>query len=288
MTSPTEAPGKTGIARFVPHLLLVPVTIVTLYPVLYVIKLALSGVGGVSASPWPWPERFNLDAFTAVIDRHDAQGHWLFGRQLGNSLAVSLATTVLGITLACTAAYGFARFEFPGRRAGLLGFLATQMFPGILTMIPLYVLMQKLGLLDSMSGLTLVYSTTAIPFCTWTLKGYFDTLPKEIEESATMDGATRFQIFTRIIIPLSAPAIAVTALFSFMTAWNEFVLAYTFLSQETAYTMPVQIRNYVGDKDVQWALFAAASLVVSLPVMGLFYALEKHLVGGLTAGGVKG
>lgn len=282
-------PQNTKLLRqLLPHVLLVPVAIVTLYPVLYVVKLAFSGTGGVSASPWPWPDQVNLDAFSAVVSRSDAQGHWLFGRQLLNSVVISLATTVLGIALACTAAYGFARFDFPGRRAGLLGFLATQMFPGILTMIPLYVLMQKLGLLDSMTGLVLVYATTAIPFCTWTLKGYFDTLPKEIEESAVIDGATRLQIFWRIILPLSAPAIAVTALFSFMTAWNEFVLAYTFLSRETAYTLPVQIRNYVGDKDVQWSLFAASSLLVSLPVMGLFYALEKHLVGGLTAGGVKG
>ena len=288
-TPPPPSPAKGSLlAQLAPHLLLVPVTFLTLYPVLYVAKLALSGVGGVSASPWPWPETFSLDAFAAVVSRTDAQGTWLFGRQLANSLIVSVLTTVLGITLACTAAYGFARFDFPGRRAGLLGFLATQMFPGILTMIPLYVLMQKLNLLDSMAGLVLVYSTTAIPFCTWTLKGYFETLPKEIEESATIDGASRLDIFWRIILPLSAPAIAVTALFSFMTAWNEFVLAYTFLSQEAAYTMPVQIRNYVGDKDVQWSLFAAASLIVSLPVMALFYALEKHLVGGLTAGGVKG
>ncbi len=286
--SPKAAQAPSPLSRMAPHLLLVPVTIVTLYPVLYVAKLAFSGVGGTSASPWPWPEVFSLDAFSEVVNRTDAQGTWLFGRQMLNSLLVSGLTTVLGIVLACTAAYGFARFEFPGRRAGLLAFLATQMFPGILTMIPLYVLMQKLGLLDSMLGLVLVYATTAIPFCTWTLKGYFDTLPKEIEESAIIDGASRLTIFLKIILPLSAPAIAVTALFSFMTAWNEFVLAYTFLSQEAAYTMPVQIRNYVGDKDVQWSLFAASSLIVSIPVMALFYAVEKHLVGGLTAGGVKG
>jgi arabinogalactan oligomer/maltooligosaccharide transport system permease protein len=271
-----------------PHFLLIPVSVITLYPVLYVIKLALSGTSGATASAWPWPDHPSLDAFAKVALRTDAHGTWLFGRQLLNSLIVSGATTVLGIVLACTAAYAFARFEFPGRRAGLLGFLATQMFPGILTLIPLYVLIQKLGLLDSMLGLILVYSTTAIPFCTWTLKGYFDTLPKEIEESAIIDGATRLQIFVRIILPLSAPAIAVTALFSFMAAWNEFVLAYTFLSQEAAYTLPVQIRNYVGDKDVQWSLFAASSLIAAVPVMALFYAVEKHLVGGLTAGGVKG
>lgn len=288
MSAPSAASVRRPWPAWVPHLLLVPVTVVTLYPALYVVKLALSGTAGASSSPWPWPESFSLEAFAAVVGHHDNSGVWLFGRQLLNSVVISVATTVLGIVLACTAAYGFARFDFPGRRAGMLGFLATQMFPGILTMIPLYVLMQRLNLLDSMLGLILVYATTTVPFCTWTLKGYFDTLPKEIEESAIIDGATRFQIFWRIILPLSAPAIAVTALFSFMTAWNEFVLAYTFLSRETAYTLPVQIRGYVGDKDVQWSLFAAASLVVSTPVMALFYALEKHLVGGLTAGGVKG
>ena len=286
--TPTTSTRSSGWPPWALHLLLIPVTVMTLYPALYVVKLALSGSAGASSSPWPWPDSFSLDAFRAVVGHTDNAGVWLFGRQLANSLIVSIATTVLGIVLACTAAYGFARFEFPGRRAGMLGFLATQMFPGILTMIPLYVLMQRLNLLDSMLGLVLVYATTTVPFCTWTLKGYFDTLPKEIEESAIIDGATRFQIFWRIILPLSAPAIAVTALFSFMTAWNEFVLAYTFLSHESAYTLPVQIRGYVGDKDVQWSLFAAASLIVSTPVMALFYALEKHLVGGLTAGGVKG
>ena len=271
---------------WLPHVLLIPVTVATLYPALYVVKLALSGAEGASASPIP--TELNFDAFRTVLTNSDSHGNWLFGAQLLNSVIIAGLTTGLGIILACTAAYGFARFEFPGRKAGLLGFLATQMFPGILPMIPLYVLMQKLGLLDSIAGLTLVYATTSIPFCTWTLKGYFDTLPRELEESAYIDGASRLTIFTKIILPLSAPAIAVTALFSFMSAWNEFVLAYTFLSSEQSFTLPVQIRNYVGDKDVQWSLFAASSLVVSVPVMALFYALEKHLVGGLTAGGVKG
>ncbi|MEY3015491.1 MAG: hypothetical protein RIT45_4226 [Pseudomonadota bacterium] len=273
---------------WLPHVLLVPVTFFTLYPVLYVVKLALSGTAGVTSSASPVPTRLDFSAFEAVMSRTDAEGTWLFGAQLFNSVVIAGLTTALGIVLAATAAYGFARFEFPGRQAGLLGFLATQMFPGILTLIPLYVLIERLGLLDSIAGLVLVYATQSVPFCTWTLKGYFDTLPKDLEESAILDGASRLTIFLRIILPLSAPAMAVTALFSFMTAWNEFVLAHTFLSSEAAFTLPVQIRNYVGEKDVQWSLFAAASLIVSLPVMALFYALEKHLVGGLTAGGVKG
>jgi arabinogalactan oligomer/maltooligosaccharide transport system permease protein len=145
-----------------------------------------------------------------------------------------------------------------------------------------------MGLLDRALGLVLVYSTTAIPFCVWQLKGWFDTLPKELEESAIMDGAGPLTLFWRIILPLSRPAIAVTALFSFMTAWNEYVLAATFMGDERAYTLPVRVQSYVGAYTTEWGLFAAGAVVVSLPVMALFFVLQRHLVGGLTAGGVKG
>ncbi|MBW2702301.1 MAG: sugar ABC transporter permease [Deltaproteobacteria bacterium] len=213
---------------------------------------------------------------------------WLFGHQLFNSVVVSLVTTLLGIFLATTAAYAFSRFRFPGRRAGLLAFLVIQMFPGTMMMIPLYILIERLGLLDQLLGLILVYSTTAIPFCVWTLKGYFDTIPKELEESAIIDGASRIRIFWTIILPLAKPAVAVTALFGFMTAWNEFILAATFMNDETAQTLPVMLNGYVSATTVEWGHFAAGAVLVSLPVVALFFMLQKNLVGGLTAGGVKG
>jgi len=213
---------------------------------------------------------------------------WVFGHQLFNSLVVSLATTLLGIFLACTAAYAFSRFRFPGRRSGLLAFLVIQMFPGTMMMIPLYILIDKLGLLDQLLGLILVYSTTAIPFCVWMLKGYFDTIPRELEESAIIDGASRSRVFWSIILPLARPAIAVTGLFSFMTAWNEFILAATFMNEETATTLPVMLNSFVSKTTVEWGHFAAGAILVSLPVVALFFMLQKHLVGGLTAGGVKG
>jgi arabinogalactan oligomer/maltooligosaccharide transport system permease protein len=170
-----------------------------------------------------------------------------------------------------------------------MSFLVSQMFPGTLMLIPLYILIVKvLGLGSTYIGLVLVYAVTAIPFCVWMLKGYFDTIPRELEESARIDGASARQIFLRIVLPLAKPAVAVTALFSFMTGWNEFILAATFMDEELMYTAPVGLRFFVGGYSQQWGYFAAGSIIVAIPVVALFFVLQKYLISGLTAGAVKG
>jgi arabinogalactan oligomer/maltooligosaccharide transport system permease protein len=231
----------------------------------------------------PWPAEVSLSNFTSVLsDQPFAQ--WML-----NSAIVSIATTVVGVFLACTAAYAFSRFRFPGRQAGMMSFLVSQMFPGTLMLIPLYIiLVQWLGLGSSRLGLVLVYATTSIPFCVWMLKGYFDTIPRELEEAALIDGASPATIFWRIVLPLAKPAVAVTALFAFMTGWNEFILAATFMDKETMYTAPVGLRFFVGGFSQQWGYFAAGAIIVSIPVVALFLFLQKYLVSGLTAGSVKG
>jgi arabinogalactan oligomer / maltooligosaccharide transport system permease protein len=270
------------------HVALVLASVATIYPVLWVIKMALSPSQGFSLSPSPLPTAVTMRNFIDVVSTHDDAGRWLFGRQLANSIVVAGAVTVLGVALACSAAYALSRFRFPGRRTSLRAFLVSQMFPGVVTSIPLYVLLDRLHLLNHMLGLVLVYATTAIPFCVFMLKGYFDSLPRELEEAVLLDGGTRFDAFWRVALPLSRPALAVTALFCFLTAWNEFILAYTFMNDPRAWTLPVAMQRYVGDYATEWGHFAAGAIIVSLPVMALFFALERHLVGGLTQGGVKG
>jgi arabinogalactan oligomer/maltooligosaccharide transport system permease protein len=271
--------------------------VVTLYPVLFVFTIAFSGgqtlgIADVPQDPtlWdrlrailPWPEKVSNENFRSLFADQP------YTRWLLNSVLISLATTAIGVFLASTAAYAFSRFRFPGRRAGLMMFLVSQMFPATLMLIPLYILIvQVLGLESSYVGLVLMYVQTAIPLCVWMMKGYFDTIPKELEESALIDGASQAVIFFRIVLPLAKPAVAVTALFSFMTAWNEFVQAATFMNKEQMYTAPVGLRFFVSGFSEQWGYFAAGSIIAAIPVVVLFLFLQKYLVSGLTAGAVKG
>jgi arabinogalactan oligomer/maltooligosaccharide transport system permease protein len=271
----------SAVAMIAVYAALAVATAAVLYPVLLVVKKAFEPGRQFALSASPVPEDVTTEHFSGLLDAS-------FATHAFASIVVALATTVVGIFLACTAAYSLSRFRFPGRRTALTTFLVVQMFPASLLILPLYVLLDQLRLLNSLTGLVLVYSTTAIPFCVWTLKGYFDSLPRELLEAARVDGASPARIFFTIVLPLARPGIAVTALFSFMTAWNEFIMASTFLTDEGKYTLPVLLQSSVGQFSADWGRFAAGAIVTSVPVMILFYVLQKYLVGGLTAGAVKG
>jgi arabinogalactan oligomer/maltooligosaccharide transport system permease protein len=274
------------------HVVLVTACAFAVYPLLWVITLALSPTGpGAEARLLPIVSAPSLDNFKAVVGWNapgDGGGVWLFARQLANSLIVSLSTAFVAIAVATPTAYALARFPFVGSKSGLRALLATQMFPTVASAVPLYLLLDALHLLDSRGGLVLVYASTAVPFAIFQLRGSFLAIPVDIEEAAMVDGATRARAFFLVVLPAARPAIAVTALFAFMSAWNEFILAATLLSKKSAYTLPVVIQSYVQEQSTSWGPFAAGAILVSVPVMALFYVAQRQLVSGLTQGGVKG
>jgi len=166
--------------------------------------------------------------------------------------------------------------------------LTTQMFPATMLMLPFYIILSKLHLIDSFWGLFLIYSSSALPFCVWQMKAYYDTIPKELEEAALLDGYSVWKIFYKIILPVSSPALVITALFSFMSSWSEYVVAAVVLQDPQLYTLPLGLKSFQASLATQWGLYAAGALIVSIPVLVLFISISRYLVSGMTMGSVKG
>ena len=268
--------------RILAHLALVVATVATLYPILQIVAISLRPADRLySTSLAIVPPDATLRAYPTILFERD------FLLWMRNSFIVSAGVTLLGVVLAATAGYAFSRFRFTGWRAALLAFLVSQLFPATMLMLPLYVIMRHLGLLDSFTGLAIAYTATALPFCVWTMRGYYDTVPVEIEQAALVDGCTPWQAFTQVLLPLVTPALAITALFSFMAAWSEFIVARVVLSRQSLYTLPLGLESLAGRFQTEWANYAAGSLLVCVPVMVLFLVLNRALVSGLSLGGVK-
>lgn len=205
-----------------------------------------------------------------------------------NSLFVSMVTTVFAVFLSATCAYSISRFRFRGRSPAIYLFLVAQMFPGVILLIPLYGIFTGLHLIDTPWALVLSYATFAIPFCILMLKGFFDTIPYELEEAGRVDGLGVFGTFWRIVVPLSVPGLAVTAFFSFITAWNEFLFARSFLTSKEALTLPVGMATFIDPFNQPWGLLTAGSVLITIPVMVFFFLAQRFLISGLSTGGVKG
>ena len=261
------------------HTTLLHFAVITLIPIIWIFDIALSpgnALGGEIG------DSYSSEHFSKILE---GDSFWIWFR---NSLIVSIGTSLLGLVIAIPAGYAFSRYKFTGRDVSMFAFLLVQMFPGIIILVPYFLVMKTLGLLNSHLGLILAYCVTALPLCVWMLKGFFDTVPRELEEAATLDGCNQFQVFTKVVLPLSMPAVAVTALFSFLAAWNEFLLALTFNTSNDMYTLPVGLASLISSTGQAWGDFAAASILVSLPVALLFLFFQKFLIEGLSAGGVKG
>ena len=269
--------------RVLVHAFLILFTFATVYPILQIITVSLRPNDQLySTSLALIPDGASLHAYRVMLFEKPFL-RWLF-----NSFVISAAVTLFGVTLASTAAYALSRFSFKGRNAMVSVFLLTQMFPATMTMLPLYVLLRALHLLDQFAGLALAYTATALPFCVMTMRGYYRTIPVELEQAALLDGCTPWQAFTKVTLPLAAPALAITALFSFMAAWSEFMVARIVISRQPMYTLPLGLESLAGQFQTEWANYAAGSLIVCVPVMVLFVALNRAIVSGLSLGSVKG
>lgn len=257
---------------------------VTLIPILYAVSVSLNGQNSLLSSDFSFiPKNFTLDNYKAVLLGEDIMT-WF-----KNTVVLAAVTVSLSLTVAVPAAYCFSRRRFPGRRAILKCLVLLNSFPAVLSMFAIYRLLRPMGLVNSRVGLILVYTGTMAVFSLWNTKGYFDTIPVEIEEAARIDGASDLQVVTRMVLPLAKPSIVVTALMVLIYVWNEYIYATTFLTGEENYTLAAGLNALQATEMTgSWPVFAAASIVVSLPVLVIFFLCQKHMTSGLTAGGVKG
>jgi len=275
--------GDSPFKRLLIHLVLICACATTVYPALRVVSVSLRpGDRLLSTSLALIPEDATLENYRKVLFEKD------FFVWLWNSLVVSLTTCLVGIALAATAAYAFSRWRFPGRRPGLLFLLTTQMIPPGMLLLPIYIMIVKMHLFNTYLGLIIAYSVVAVPFSIWILKGYYDTIPPDLEESAKIDGASELGAFYRIVLPLSTPALAIVGLFNFMSAWSEYIVARVVLQRPELFTWPIGFQRLQGQFTTEWGMFAAASVMVAIPAMALFLYSSKWLISGLTLGAVKG
>ena len=232
---------------------------------------------------WPvhyLPREATLDHYRELITRTSFAGN------LSNSLIIACGAALAGLAVSIPAGYAFSRFRFGGRRLLMTGFLAINMFPIVLLIIPLFLLMRALGLLDTYLGVIAGHSTFAIPFAIWMLTSYFNTIPRVLDEAATIDGASRLQAIRLIILPLVLPGVVTAGIYIFITSWNEYLFA-MMLSGEAVRTVTVALQLFIGEFTIQWGLLTAGGTLIALPVTLLFLLVQKRLVGGLTAGAVK-
>jgi arabinogalactan oligomer/maltooligosaccharide transport system permease protein len=289
-TPPVPAPPKPRIRRrgergraasIAYHAAMITACAFAVFPVLWVVIMSF-GDADAWANPGEILRRPVTSNYGAVLSQPDGFLTWL-----QNSLIVAVCTTLLGVLISATAGYALSRMRFPGHRSLMWTFLITQMFPVAILIVPLYNILSSLHLLNSYAGLVLTYCTISVPFCAWMLKGYFDTIPVEIDEAGRIDGASPFGTFWRLVVPLARPGLAVTAFYTFLTAWGEVAYATQFMTTPDRYTLAVGLQTYVGQFKAEWGAMTAASVMISALAAVVFFGVQRHLVSGLTAGAAK-
>jgi arabinogalactan oligomer/maltooligosaccharide transport system permease protein len=257
-------------------------TLFSLFPLIFVLKVSLSSTNSFLTQDFFRSSPIAFMHFKDLFTKSD------FLLWIKNSFLLASSVTGLGLALSSLGGYALSRLKTPLQSQLVFMILLSQMFPATLLLLPFSVLLAYFGLLDSFVGLAIIYSTTALPFCLWQMKSFYDSLPKELEEASWIDGASPWRVFVKVILPLARPALLVTGLFSFLTAWCEYVIAAIVIQDPELLTLPLGLKSFHSSLSTQWGLFAAGSLVASIPVVVLFILFTRNLIQGLTAGGVKG
>jgi arabinogalactan oligomer/maltooligosaccharide transport system permease protein len=286
---PADAPRKvrrrgehSRATSLVSHAILIGASLTALFPIAWLVFLSLGPDKDDYLHPGRIWGKMALDNYAFVLQDTNFF-HWL-----KSTLIVGLGTTLIGVVVAASTGYAVSRMRFPGYRKLMWVLLVTQMFPIAVLIVPMYQILSDLRLIDSYLGLILVNCTTIVPYCAWLMKGYFDTIPFEIDEAGRVDGLTPFGTFARLILPLAKPGLAVAAFYSFLTAFGEVAFASTFMLSDDKYTFAVGLQTFVSEHDAQRNLMAATAVLIAVPAAIFFYLVQKNLVTGLTAGGTKG
>jgi len=256
---------------------------VCLFPFAWMALSSIKVLRELYTVPPHWlPRAPTLEHYRTVLFESNIPRYFL------NSVVISLGSTAVALALAVFASYGFARFQFRGRRAAEAFILTGQLLPTAALIVPLFVTLRYLGLVNTYLGLILVYTILTLPLSVWMLTSYFRAIPVELEEAAVLDGASRLSVLCRITLPLALPGVVSIVLFAFVTTWNEFILALVLAQDSRVKTLPIGIAEFTGEFTTDWGAVMAASLLMTLPIAILFLALQRLFIGGLTAGAVKG
>jgi multiple sugar transport system permease protein len=284
---PPRTRAGIDLWRWAGRIFLTVMLLFTLLPMVWMLLTSFkSGFAALQFPPQWWPKEPTLASYRKLLDPTSSVGED-FLRFFWNSLFVSTLSTILSVIVAVPAAYAFSRFDFPGRKFLFFAVLLRNMFPAVVFLVPLFILMRLLGLMNTHGSLILTYLTFGLPLAIWLLKGFYDNIPYQLEQAARIDGATRFQAFVMIIMPLSVPGIIATAIYSFIGAWNEYIFAYTFINRNDRLTLPIGIQRFFSESSSDFPGLMAASFMMSVPVVVLFLMLQRYFVRALTEGAVK-
>lgn len=264
------------------HATLMTASFIAIFPIVWIVLASFKPGVWVQSSELTLIKEPTLENYTFLLTQTN------FPRWFLNSVIVAAFTMVLGVAMAATTGYALSRFNFPGRRSLMLVFLVTQMFPVAILIVPIYVIMAGLGLINTHAALIIAYLTVAVPFCAWMLRGYFDTIDTSLDEAAQIDGCGPFATFWRVVLPLARPGLAVTMFFTFLTAWGEVAYASAFIQTDSRFTLAYGLQQFVPAFNPQWEYLTAAAVLIMIPAGVVFYFAQRHLVSGLTAGGTKG